>query len=412
MLLAICAATLMVHGSLLQLHDASGTGTIEFDQTATAVLNGDVNGINSSVPITLTSGASSCTLRNSDGALHTSCPILSPNAQACDEPMDWLFYGTIVDHKTMCTGPQYSCEDVQTGTAPPVPVTLRCSDTNAYSYQSGWAGSMNRYCFDPITRNYMGKFDYVPCVYSSSGYTYWPHNIRANYQCTGTISQPIAWPTTSQPIIEQQCAFKPIEKMCNVLTTKHVFNTLQACGDLCASRTSCAAFTFMDQPSASCVTNFDAGLIVGQCIIYSYTKVGQGVSKISLRGGPGEMRKITSWSESASPTEYKKTCLADPGAGVSEMHTLCNVGPGVDRSWPQRCGIVTYRKRSVVLDAPASGEGGSGSGEAGSGSGEAGSGSGEAGSGSGESGSGSDAQDAQGPDSYMAPKTFVGHGTC
>jgi hypothetical protein len=407
MLLAICAATLMVHGSVLQLHDASGTGTIEFEQTATAVLNGDVNGINSSVPITLTSGASSCTLRNSDGALHTSCPILSPNAQACDEPMDRLFYGTIVDHKTMCTGPQYSCEDVQTGTAPPAPVTLRCSVTNAYSPQAGSAGSNYRHCFDPITRNYMGKFDSVSCVMDISGsfYTHWPHNIHTYYQCTATIGQPI-------PILEQQCAFKPIEKMCNVLTTKHVFNTLQACGDLCASRTSCAAFTFMDQPSASCVTNIEAGLIVGQCILYSYTKVGQGVSKISLRGGPGEMRKITSWSESASPTEYKKVCLADPGAGVSQMHTLCNVGPGVDRSWPQRCGIVTYRKRSVVLDAPASGEGGSGSGEAGSGSGEAGSGSGEAGSGSGESGSGSDAQDAQGPDSYTAPKTFVGHGTC
>ena len=126
------------------------------------------------------------------------------------------------------------------------------------------------------------------------------------------------------------------------------------------------------------------------------------------------MNKIASWSESASPTEHKKTCLWTPGGTE-----LCNVGPGVDRSWPQRCGIVTYRKRSIVLEAPDSGEGGSGSGEAGSGSGEAGSGSGEAGSGSGEAGSGSgeagsgsDAQDAQGPGTYVAPKTFVGHGTC
>lgn len=57
MLFLACAVAL-VPGSILQLHDASGIGTIEFEQTATATIAGDIHGINASVPITLTSGTS------------------------------------------------------------------------------------------------------------------------------------------------------------------------------------------------------------------------------------------------------------------------------------------------------------------------------------------------------------------
>ena len=43
-LLALCVAPL---GSVLQLHDASGIGAIEFEATATATIKGDILGINS-----------------------------------------------------------------------------------------------------------------------------------------------------------------------------------------------------------------------------------------------------------------------------------------------------------------------------------------------------------------------------
>lgn len=78
-LLALCVAPL---GSVLQLHDASGIGTIEFEATATATIKGDILGINSSVPITLTDAAtgSACTISAVNGELRTSCPLLAADS--------------------------------------------------------------------------------------------------------------------------------------------------------------------------------------------------------------------------------------------------------------------------------------------------------------------------------------------
>ena len=43
--------TLALGQATLQLHDSTGTGTIEFEPTAFATLSGDVNGINVTVPV-------------------------------------------------------------------------------------------------------------------------------------------------------------------------------------------------------------------------------------------------------------------------------------------------------------------------------------------------------------------------
>ena len=44
-------ALLALNGATLQLHDATGIGTIEFEATATGTLSGDATSINSSVPL-------------------------------------------------------------------------------------------------------------------------------------------------------------------------------------------------------------------------------------------------------------------------------------------------------------------------------------------------------------------------
>ena len=44
-------ALLALNGATLQLHDATGTGVIEFESTAFSTLSGDIDGINATVPI-------------------------------------------------------------------------------------------------------------------------------------------------------------------------------------------------------------------------------------------------------------------------------------------------------------------------------------------------------------------------
>ena len=203
----------------------------------------------------------------------------------------------------------------------------------------------------------------------------------------------------------KDCVYKTEEKQCNDLKTSHMANSLEACGDLCASSKSCTAFTYFDQPPpGACNVPMDGAPIVGQCILYAYPKVGHGVSKIKLRGGLQWMTKTRFYQNSP----YTRYCMERQSVGSGDYMRDdasgrlfgCAWGPGIERSWPQQCGIVTYRKRSTVLEQEP--EPGSGSGEAGSGSGEAGSGSGEAGSGSGE----------DGPGVYAAPWSFVARGTC
>ena len=418
-------------GSVLQLHDASGTGAIEFENTATATIVGDVRGINSSVPFSLTAGpgGSACSLATDGTTLQSSCPILAASAQACDEPMDRIFYGSIFRSKTMCTGSKYTCENVEISRVDHVCTnmgqSLYIQDPISSQWEYKSPGSTGRHCFDPSDRSkYLGVKQVVGdtgwsspvCPSVSAGYLYFP---RASSHMWGGSSM-YAY-SCADITYRKDCGYKTEEKQCNDLKTSHMANSLEACGDLCASSKSCTAFTYFDQPPpGACNVPMDGAPIVGQCILYAYPKVGHGVSKIKLRGGPQWMTKTPFYQNS----QYARFCMepiadsrpywGDYLARGEDRALNCAWGPGIERSWPQQCGIVTYRKRSAVLEqepepGSGSGEAGSGSGEAGSGSGEAGSGSGEAGSGSGEAGSGSG---EDGPGVYAAPWSFVARGTC
>ena len=334
--------------------------------------------------------------------------------------MDRLFYGTIFATKTMCTGSKFTCEDVPDGET--FAGFCNTGYMSTYSYQNGNYVNdgyyrYKRYCVnDPSDTFYRDTFfgpeitceDLPPADHFTVSQTWTGTGTR--FDGNTAITQ-----RCSKKHTRQHCSYKTQEQDCDVLTNHHMANSLQACGDLCASRTSCTAITYMDEPSSSCAFGgLDSAPIVGMCILHSYPKVGQGVTKISLRGGSQEMAKSSGWSTTTEAEPYKRTCLEGPkkpssGVGMPSDGYLCNVGPGSDRTWPQKCGIVSYHKRSVILDATP--DPGSGSGEAGSGSGEAGSGSGEAGSGSSEAGSAGE-QVANVAATYTAPQTFVGHGTC
>jgi hypothetical protein len=49
--MALLLTLLALNGAVLQLHDANGIGTIEFEPTAFSTLSGDIDGINATVPI-------------------------------------------------------------------------------------------------------------------------------------------------------------------------------------------------------------------------------------------------------------------------------------------------------------------------------------------------------------------------
>ena len=107
-LLMLSAAMAATSGSsMLQLHDISGQGSIEFEPTGATKIQGDINGINFSARATISSqaGDHARTLGYEGGALRASCPIVSPGASVCSERMDFVDYGTVWNSR--CTVKNY-----------------------------------------------------------------------------------------------------------------------------------------------------------------------------------------------------------------------------------------------------------------------------------------------------------------
>ena len=385
LLLLSAAATA---ASKLELHDVSGQGSIEFEPTGATRIEGDINGINFSVPITISSANGSnhaCTLGYEGGALRASCPIVTPDstpdADVCSERMDFMAYSSVWNSR--CTGRSYKSKwfdntsDVFTGCTYSFngmqDPDWRCPTHNGISlaspievseYPSGSQISVR--CVADAEPDRCAKyFDYNCHQYQRSPQYYSMPSSGCNvtgctYTCYGDATRK---------------GWFDEESRCTVFQTKHSTSSLQACGDLCAGDKECTAITFVDRvPPGECNVTRPAVPVPGMCVLYHFPMVGNGISSLEVRTAQGLKDKYTRTVYSTSGSEtfdnwcvpfFKETFL--PSAEYvhhdrdnedlrsSKLASLCAYGPGIDASWPRKCGIVSYIKASANVNSSSSG---------------------------------------------------------
>ena len=378
LLLLSAAATA---ASKLELHDVSGQGSIEFEPTGATRIEGDIHGINFSVPITISSANGSnhaCTLGYEGGALRASCPIITPDAtpdaDVCSERMDFMAYSSVWNSR--CTGRSYTWKwfdntsDVFTGCTyifnSPGDPDWRCPTRNGISlaspievseYPSGTQVSVRCYA-DAEPDRCATHFDWGCHRYQSNPQSYSMPSSGCNatgctYTCYGDATR-YGW-------------FDE-ERMCTVLQTKHSTNSLQACGDLCAADKECTAITFVDRvPPGECTVPHSAVPVPGMCVLYHFPMVGNGISSIEIRTAQGMKPQYPTRTVGDETFDlwcvpfFKETFITSQpfysanSISGSNMASLCAHGPGIDASWPRKCGIVSYIKASANVNSSSSG---------------------------------------------------------
>ena len=379
MLSAAMAAT--SRSSTLQLHDTSGQGSIEFEPTGATKIQGDINGINFSVPITISSpsgGDHACTLGYEGGALRASCPIVSPGASVCSERMDFVDYGTVWNSR--CTVKNYGSRWVENTSEVFTGCTFNFNyDSVNYNSYSEWScPTRNGISISPPANGTYSRIDdtskiQFKCVadaepdrcstwfdtschrYQMGQYSSYHTSPSCNATgCTYTCNSG-EWPTD----------WHDEDRFCSVLQTTHSTNSLQACGDLCASDKACSAITFMDHlPPGKCNLAFHDGFmpIPGMCILFHFPIVGNGISSLKIQA-------TKAVKSSSTRHTYDRWCIpfVRPGKSLryfrdphfnfpsNDYFTHCAFGPGSDANWPRECGIVSYRKASASANFSSSG---------------------------------------------------------